>query len=347
MCGDCCPSVDLSRRRFLLVGGVGALAIPLAVVSPAASTVLRQASDGPADIAPRSAWGSDLPPTGPIVPENDVRFLLVHHTAGANSYAADEVPGILRGIYGFHTSPEKGWPDVADNFFVDRYGGIWEGRAGSLDGPVQGDATGGSQGFAQLCCFLGDHSLEPPTVEATASMTALLAFLSDRHGIATAPGTETSFISRGSNLWPSGSEVTTATIAGHRDMSATACPGDFAYSLVKNEFPESVAALRAEQATPPQAEPAVTATTISYATTAVPSTAAGPHQSAAEMATGEPSTAAGTESDQARPVWIAVGVVGLLVAAVLAGLARLHRRTGGSVDDAGTIPGKDPDDQSD
>ncbi len=57
-----------------------------------------------------------------------------------------------------HTGPDKGWPDIAYNFMVDRFGQIFEARAGSLAGPVAGSATGGNQGFSQLCCFLG-HGL--------------------------------------------------------------------------------------------------------------------------------------------------------------------------------------------
>ncbi len=173
----------------------------------------------------------------------DVRFLLVHHTATSNGYAAAKVPELIRGFYTFHTGTKK-WPDVAYNFFVDRYGVLWEGRAGSLAGPVKADATGGSQGFAQLCCFIGDHGKETPTDDARRSMTALLAALADSYAIDTAPGATTSFTSRGSNRWPRGTHVTTTTLAGHRDMSQTECPGDAAYKLVRDVFPREVSAMR-------------------------------------------------------------------------------------------------------
>ncbi|MDE0137122.1 MAG: hypothetical protein OXM57_13920 [bacterium] len=58
---------------------------------------------------------------------------------------------------------------------VDRYGQVFEGRQGSIDSPVRGDATRGSQGFALLTCFIGDHSEVAPTEEAQAAMVALLA----------------------------------------------------------------------------------------------------------------------------------------------------------------------------
>ena len=60
----------------------------------------------------------------------------------------------------------------------------------------------------------------------------MLAFLGDRHGLDLSPGATATFASRGSNRRPAGTEVTTPTISGHRDMSSTACPGDAAYTMV-------------------------------------------------------------------------------------------------------------------
>ena len=40
-----------------------------------------------------------------------------------------------------------------------------------------------------------------------------MADVADRYGIPTDPGSTTTFVSRGSNKWPAGTEVTTSTIA--------------------------------------------------------------------------------------------------------------------------------------
>jgi N-acetylmuramoyl-L-alanine amidase len=188
-----------------------------------------------------------------------VRFLLVHHTASTNDYTGDQVVDQIRGFYHFHTGPEKGWPDVAYNFFVDRFGGIWEGRAGSLAGPVRGDATGGSQGFSQLCSLIGNFQDAPVTVEQQASLTQLLAWLAETYQVDTTPGATVSFVSRGSNRWPAGREVTARTISGHRDMSMTSCPGDLAYALVGETLPTDATAVRQAAGSPP--------TTVAAATT--------------------------------------------------------------------------------
>lgn len=248
MCELCLP--PLSRRTLLKLGGFSALG--LAATGWRSETALAAADDAievapGLRIRPRSAWaGSDLSP-GALVEESDVRFLLVHHTASATKYSQEDVVGTLRQIFRHHTGPEKRWPDVCYNFFVDRFGTIWEARQGSIAGPVKADATGGSQGYAQLACLVGDFTFTMPTDDAIESLTKLLAWLADRHGLGTEQGSTSTFVSRGSNRWPSGTEVTTATISGHRDMSSTACPGDTFYPYVRDELPGAVSALRTMQ----------------------------------------------------------------------------------------------------
>jgi hypothetical protein len=180
-------------------------------------------------IYPRDAWGAALPPKGPIEAET-AQFLLVHHTASPNTYAS--AAGLIQATYSFHTSAAKGWNDVCYEFFIGRDGDVWEGRAGALTGPVVADATGGSQGFAQLICLLGDFTSQVPTAAAQTSLVNVLAWLSGRYSIDISPGATTSFISRGSQRWAAGTPVTTSTIAGHRDMSFTACPGDAFYPML-------------------------------------------------------------------------------------------------------------------
>jgi MYXO-CTERM domain-containing protein len=176
--------------------------------------------------------------------EEDVRFILIHHTESRNDYRRDETPDEIRAFYRLHTGPRRGWPDVAYNFLVDRHGRIWEGRAGSLDGAVRGDATGGSQGYAQLCALIGDHHTEPVSAAASAALIRLVAWLGARHSVDTNPDRTVRFVSRGSSRWPTGTNVVTSTIAGHRDMSITSCPGDAAYTLITERLAAAATELR-------------------------------------------------------------------------------------------------------
>lgn len=285
-------------------------------------------------IRPRQEWAGDLGPTGPLTAE-DLRFLLVHHTAGTNTYGPDEVPAVIRSIYELHTGASKGWPDVAYNFFVDRFGTVWEGRLGSLDGPVRGDATGGSQGFGALCCFLGDHSNEVPTPPAQGAMIGLLAHLAVRYSIPVSDGATATFTSRGSNRHPAGTTVVTPTISAHRDMSATECPGDAAYALVTGLFRTEVAAMirGAPPATTTTASPTTSAppttdpppTTRSDATTTTTTVADRSTPSGDERAAPVPPTSPAPPSDGVNPWGARAGVVTLFAAAA-GGLIALRRR---------------------
>lgn len=249
-------------RRDLLRGAAGLVAaipaIPaLSLLSAESALAAVPAPTATPTIRPRSAWaGTTSPPVGSLPAERagNVKFLLVHHTSSpGNDYTAAQVPGRLRGIYGYHTGT-KGWPDIAYNFFVDRYGRTWEGRQGSLTRPVIPSATGGTQGYSQIACFLGDHTTTAPTPAAQSAMISLLAWLARRYDVDTAPGTTVSFVSRGSNRWPAGSRVTTRTIEGHRAMSQTTCPGNAAYALVRDSFPAAVTRTVRAQPAPQSAQ---------------------------------------------------------------------------------------------
>jgi hypothetical protein len=180
-------------------------------------------------IHPRADWGADLPPRR-AMPREDVRFLLVHHSATGND--VPDPRSLIRGIYAFHTSSAKGWPDVAYNFFVAPDGSVWEGRAGSLDGSVTADATGGNQGYSQLVCLLGNHVDVPPTAAAQTSLTRTLAWMAGRFSLNTYADASTTLVSRGSNKFPAGTTITTPIVSAHRDVTFTACPGDAAVALL-------------------------------------------------------------------------------------------------------------------
>lgn len=336
----------LSRRNLLKGSALVALSAALAARSIQARAA--RAAPTPLGIVPRGDWGGDLKPKGSMDPE-DVRFLLVHHTQDPGSeYVESQIPKILRSIYDFHTGSEKKWPDIAYNFFVDKFGGIWEGRAGSLAGPVAGSATGGNQGYSQLCCFLGDYSAEPPPDIARAAMVSLLAWLSNRYSIGAGPAAEVTFKSRGSNRFPAGRSITTNTIAGHRDMSQTECPGDACYPYVVGDFRTLVPQRRTQAdvaasatgkpatATPAPAAPPASAAPAPEATppasTPVPTPAALDAEQVSDFAdiaapSGADTAIAGGSGAGTPILAVAGGVAGIAAAtAVAASVVALRRR---------------------
>lgn len=244
---------DHLPRRVVIAGalaGVLATVVPREAVRAAAPPMPLSVARG-LSIMPRDAWGSTLPPKPGLASEPDVRFLLLHHTAGATTYSASGVPSQIQQIYRFHTSREKRWADVCYNFFVDRFGGVWEGRAGSISGAVMADATGGSQGFAQLVCLLGNFDTSSPSAAMMESCANVLAWLTRRYAIEPDQSKMVTFISRGSNRWKAGTSVVARPISGHRDMSATVCPGRYVYPLLETTLPKRIRHFRGVQTRSP------------------------------------------------------------------------------------------------
>jgi hypothetical protein len=320
-------------RRMFLAGGT-ALAAAAATGARGAGVAAAGAAQPlplvPVEVAPgltvlrRESWGADLPaPAGlPTEAPGDVRVLLVHHSASTNDYGEDQAADQIRQFHALHTGPEKGWPDVAYNFFVDRFGRVWEGRAGSVEGPVIGDATGGNQGFSQLVCLIGSFVTDQPTPEAVEALTGVLAWLARREGVDPTPGAMSSFTSRGSNRWPAGATVETTTIAGHRDMSQTACPGDAAYALVRGDLPARVAQ-RAGTTAPTTAPP-----TTEPPSTAPPTATTAPAPAPGTARSGGVAAPAGrdTSGDDGPPAALLGGVTVTAAAAATALAVRLRGR---------------------
>jgi len=306
---------DITRRElFGAVVGFTVLASDL--LTPPASL----------SIMPRSMWGADLLPKGPL-PGEDVRFLIVHHSASHNGHTSADVPDILRKWFRFHTGPDRGWNDIAYNFVIDSEGVVWEARKGSLNGIVAGDATGGNQGFAQLVAVIGDYNLEEPTDASMSSLVLVLAWLADRHGVLTDPGSEVTFISRGSNRWPEGSAVTTPTINGHRSMSKTSCPGDNLMAYVEGALMADVTAARTlAVTTTTETVPPTSTTTSSTTTTSSPTTSTTAHAPSTTTSVegnsqiGTPVTVAASESSPGD------GMLGSVIGTIAGGGSRCGGR---------------------
>jgi hypothetical protein len=115
----------------------------------------------------------------------------------------------------------------------------------------------------------------------------MVAWLADRHAVATSEGSEITFTSRGSDKWSAGTEVTTRTIAGHRNMSNTSCPGDNLYSYVVGALMADVQTIRGGGSPKPT-------TTSSTTTTATEPTTTTASQAKITTTTMEPTTTTST-----------------------------------------------------
>ncbi|MGI8633110.1 MAG: N-acetylmuramoyl-L-alanine amidase [Solirubrobacterales bacterium] len=184
----------------------------------------------PPAIIPRSGWATGSvasPRSAPAFGRVDLGF--VHHTVSANVYRPDESAGIVRGIAHYHRNV-LGWNDVGYNFLVDRYGQLFEGRAGGIDQAVIGAQAQGYNAFSTGISVIGTHSSVAASPEVIESVAGLLAWKLSLHGVPV-EGTVTVTSGGGSmNRYPSGRKVSLSRISGHRDGDSTACPGNALYA---------------------------------------------------------------------------------------------------------------------
>lgn len=166
----------------------------------------------------RAQWGADERMRNKSsLKYGEVHAAFVHHTVNANGYTKKQVPSIIRGIYAYHTQ-SRGWSDVGYNFLVDRFGRIWEGRAGGVDRPVVGAHTLGYNDYAFAMSAIGNFETAQPTAALIDAYARLFAWKLSLHGIA---GGATRQVV-GSRTFPA--------INGHRDAGSTACPGRHLYA---------------------------------------------------------------------------------------------------------------------
>jgi hypothetical protein len=167
----------------------------------------------------RKDWGAStkLGSTDHAVAK-EATVAVVHHSAGANDYDAEDVPAILRGIHTFHVEG-RGWDDVGYNMFADKYGRLWEGRAGGLDKAIVGAHAAGYNTGTFGISVLGSYEKKAPpqkTLDAVAGAIAWKLSLS---------GT-----SADAKSTVAGERM--RTVIGHRDVGQTSCPGAAFYKAL-------------------------------------------------------------------------------------------------------------------
>ena len=178
-------------------------------------------------IVTRSQWGANesLRKGTPVIAP--VKMAFVHHTAGGNTYSADDAPGLVRGIYVYHTTG-LGWSDIGYNFLVDRFGTIYEGRAGGMRAGVVGAQVYGFNTGSTGVSVMGTYTSTAPSSATVASLERLLAWKLGIHGLD--PQGTAQMTCGASEKYAAGKKVVFPVIAGHRDANYTSCPGDGLYT---------------------------------------------------------------------------------------------------------------------
>ncbi|MEP9383982.1 peptidoglycan recognition protein [Nocardioides sp. KR10-350] len=178
----------------------------------------------------RKQWGADPSWRNGTVRYNHVeKQIHIHHTATSNSYTRGDVPGILRGIYRYHTH-SLGWFDIGYNFLIDKFGRIWVGRSGGPRKLVRGAHTLGFNQSSVGVAMIGNYQNQPPPKVAITKLVRLAAWKLDAyHRRATA---KIKVWSSGSDKYRRGRAVWLPVIDGHRDTNDTECPGTALYNML-------------------------------------------------------------------------------------------------------------------
>lgn len=165
----------------------------------------------------RKEWGANESwRKGPAAYTPPVKGVIVHHTAGTNNYSREQVPAILRGIYAFHTK-DRGWNDIAYHVMVDKWGRLWEGRAGGLDRSVMGAHASGWNDNTFGVSVLGDYNKASVSDAAVRGLERVIAWKAGVHGF-------------NPDGWTYLKGKWVRVIQGHKDVGNTSCPGTSLYS---------------------------------------------------------------------------------------------------------------------
>ncbi len=154
--------------------------------------------------------------------------ILVHHTVNDMSKLQSEsdVKSLLRSVYRLH-AVQHGWGDIGYNFVISPGGVIYEGRSGG-EWVVGAHATRNNQPSVGIA-LIGNFQVDQPTDAQIEALISLSTALAAKYKID--PMVQVEY-HKSSSSYPYVATLTNFAIAGHRDVGATACPGEQLYKLL-------------------------------------------------------------------------------------------------------------------
>ncbi|WP_082582142.1 SpoIID/LytB domain-containing protein [Aeromicrobium sp. Root236] len=211
--------VDLSLTTIDASTGTTDAAASSATTPTTTNDAITAATVSKPPIILRSAWGAS-PSDSCDSPRYGKTTLgaVIHHTAGSNTYTKAESASIVRATQAYHMKA-RDWCDIGYNFLVDKYGQIFEGRAGGIDKPVRAAHSGNDAVNQETMgvSLMGTYSETEPSDAMKSAVVKLVAWRFAQYKIP-AKGT----YSLGGK--------TLNRIAGHRNVVKTECPGAKAYA---------------------------------------------------------------------------------------------------------------------
>lgn len=205
------------------------------------------------ELMTRRDWGANPAwRSGSVSYNETIEQVHVHHTVNSNDYAAADVPGLIRGMYSYHTQ-SLGWSDIAYNFLVDRFGRTWVGRAGGPGKPVRGAHTLGFNATSTGVAAIGNYETATPSSAVISAISQLAAWKLAPYG--RNPEGRIAVASEGSDRYRTGTRPRLHVIDGHRDTNDTACPGSNLYAALPTIRRRAAAALSGGNAVEVTVEP--------------------------------------------------------------------------------------------
>ncbi len=189
----------------------------------------RAAQDPEPDFVTRSEWGASKCPPRAAPSYGSVSSVHVHHTVSLNDYAPEEGPAIVLSICRFHRN-SNGWNDIGYNALVDKYGVLYEGRAGGLDRPVLGAHAQGFNSVTAGIASIADHTSAEPTPETLDALARYIRWKLQVHGQPLSGKVTLTSAGGPASRYPAGAKVSLERVIGHRDTGSTACPGALLYA---------------------------------------------------------------------------------------------------------------------
>ncbi len=232
-------------------------------------TVTQLANAGQPSIISRAQWGADesLRSRAPYYTDN-VRAGFVHHTASSSSYSRSGAAAQVRAIYAYHTKSLK-HSDIDYNFVVDRFGRLYEGRAGGINRAVLGGHTAGFNEHTFAVVALGNFdTFKPASADMAAMRDSVARLFAWKLGLSGVSPTATVKLRSAGYIkatrYPKGSIATLPAISSHRMVNYTACPGRY----IQEQLP-AIRALAASYSKVVVSAPSPVGTSVPYGTGSV------------------------------------------------------------------------------
>jgi hypothetical protein len=156
-------------------------------------------------IISRQMWGA-------AEPVNDMHAqipdtITLHHS-GVEYTGRPIAKEYIKAIQGYHQR-EMGWADIAYHFIIDLEGNVYEGRSTDWVGDT---ATEYDPSDQVLICVLGNYEIQQPSEKQLDSISQLMVWIMKKHNIKR------------------------TSIAAHKDLAKTVCPGKNLYHFLENGF---------------------------------------------------------------------------------------------------------------